>query len=242
MRKSVKKKLQEGRGQGCGTAYVPFHKANESRSRGTAYQIPDPIERRTVHVLSDTEAMLYYLLRWNEEVEQIREQYLLDAERVNEVRRALGYSQVSYMTCYTTDFLVDYRNGVQRAFSVKFSQQDFDASSKRYAGREKRYVQLIERQNTERLYWESQGISFSIVTRDDLLQHRIQIKNIAFLMRFYDEMFISTTEQKLLYLLAHHVIHVPMENEFLNPRQLLAKADFDVDAAFEKFQELKEVM
>ena len=61
-------------------------------------------------------------------------------------------------------------------------------------------------------------------------------------MRFYDEMFISTTEQKLLYLLAHHVIHVPMENEFLNPRQLLAKADFDVDAAFEKFQELKEVM
>lgn len=233
-RKSNKKKLEEGRCQGIGPDYVPFYKANEGGSRGTASMIPDPIEQRMVHVLSDTEGMLYYLLRWDEEVEHIREQYLLDAERINDVRRELGYSLVPKSACFTTDFLVDYRDGSQRAYSVKFSSQQFDVRSKEYAGRESAYARLIERQNTERLYWESQDVPFSIVTRDDLIKHRIQIKNIAFIMRFYDGLLVTNTEQKLLYLIAHHIVTVPIEEEFINPKQLAERMAFDIDGAYEK--------
>lgn len=239
-RKSNKKKLEEGRCQGIGPDYVPFYKANEGGSRGTASMIPDPIEQRMVHVLSDTEGMLYYLLRWDEEVEHIREQYLLDTERINDVRRELGYSRVPKSACFTTDFLVDYRDGRQHAYSVKFSSQQFDVRSKEYAGRESAYARLIERQNTERLYWESQDVPFSIVTRDDLIKHRIQIKNIAFIMRFYDELLVTNTEQKLLYLMAHHIITVPIEEEFINPKQLAEHMTFDIDGAYEKAITMKE--
>lgn len=239
-RKSNKKKLEEGRCQGIGPDYVPFYKANEGGSRGTASMIPDPVEQRMVHVLSDTEKMLYHLLRWDEETEHIREQYLLDADRINDVRRELGYSQVPKSACFTTDFLVDYRDGSQHAYSVKFSSQQFDVKSREYAGRESAYARLIERQNTERLYWESQGVPFSIVTRDDLMKHRIQIKNIAFIMQFYNPLFITNTEQKLLYLIAHHIVIVPMEEEFINPKQLAECMTFDIDAVYEKAIAMKE--
>lgn len=238
-RKSNKKKLEEGRCQGIGPDYVPFYKANEGGSRGTASMIPDPVEQRMVHVLSDTEGMLYYLLRWDEGVSHIREQYLLDAECVNDARAELGYSRVPGTACFTTDFLVDYRDGGQHAYSVKFSSRQFDMQSREYAGREGAYARLIERQNTERRYWESQDVPFSIVTREDLMEHRIKIKNIAFILRFYDALFVTNTEQKLLYLAAHHIVTVPMEEEFINPKQLAARMAFDIDGAYEKAVSMK---
>lgn len=233
-RKTVKAKLAEGRCQGIGPDYVPFYKANEGGSRATTYMIPNPIEGRMIHCLSDTEAMMYYLLRWNPEVEHIREQYLLDTEKVNDVRWELGYSRVAPQICFTTDFLVDYRDGSQQAFSVKFSAADFDRSSRQYQGRDDAYIRLIEHQNTERLYWERQGVEFNIVTRDDMLPFRIQIKNIAFLLRFWDEKFIVNQEQKLLYLIAHHIVEIPLSDQFINPKQLVQSVEFDIDSVYQK--------
>lgn len=233
-RKTNKAKLAEGRCQGIGPDYVPFIKANEGGGRATTSMIPDPIEGRMIHCLSDTESMMYYLLRWNPEVAHIREQYLLDHDRINDVRDQLGYRRVPEQACFTTDFLVDYADGSQQAYSVKFRTREFDPNAKIYQGREYAYARLIERQNTERLYWESQDVKFNIVTRDDLMKYRIQIKNIAFILRFWDDAFIVNTEQKLLYLAAHHIVTLPIEQEFINPKQLAASMGFDIDAVYEK--------
>ena len=232
--KTDKVKLTENRCQGYGSDYVPFHKANEGGGRATCYMIPDPIEGRMVHCLSDTEAMFYYLIRWNQEVVHIREQYLLDYERVCEVRRELGYKVPNKLCCYTTDFLVDFRDGRQQAHSVKFRDEDFNPNSKVYQGRGYAYVHLIERQNTEKRYWESLGVPFYIVTRDRLMEHRTFIKNVAFIEKFWDEEAVVTEEQMLLYLMAHHIVEFPLDEEFINPKKLTKMVNFDIQKVFEQ--------
>ena len=230
-RKSTKSLLKDyAKHGGSIENYRPFLKSNGGGSRGTVSLMPDPIEHRMIHLLSDTESMMYYFLRCDENVAHIREQYLLDTDIINDVREQLGYHRVSSSVCYTTDFLVDYKNGDLHAYSVKYKSSLFDPSDIEYKGNQNAYAKLIERQNTERAYWESQNVGFSIVTRDDLMTYRIRIKNNAFIMRFYDELFITNTEQKLLYLIAHHYYHVDMDSEFINPKALVAAATFDIDA------------
>lgn len=238
--KSTKKKLAEGRCTGIGPDYVPFYTANEARSIGTASLIPDPFEGRMVSVLSTTEADFYYDTRWDDRVEHIREQYLLDTDLVNKVRQSLGLRPVSSQTCYTTDFLIDYKDGSQHAYSIKWKADEFREDSIRYKGRRNRYAGLIERQNIERLYWESQNVGFSIVTSEDI--NHVLAKNVAYVMGFYDDLFIHTTEQKLMYLIAHKIVTVPMDTSYLNPKELAERMEFDIDAAYERALELKQAL
>ena len=226
------KKIQEGRCQGIGPAYVPFYLASEAKSMGTASMIPDMIEGRMIHTLSTTETDFYWLLRWSDDTLHIREQYLLNRAYVNDVRISLGLKQVPANCCYTTDFLVDLIDGSQRAYSVKFKAADFDPNNVKYKGSKKKYATLIERQNIERLYWESQGIPFAIITSETI--NRTYSKNIAYAMGFYNRLLICNSEQKLMYLIAHKIVRVDMEHEKLNPKRLLEQLNIDVDTLYEK--------
>lgn len=230
--KTNAKKIAEGRCTGIGASYVPFYLASEAKSMGTASMIPDEIEGRMIHTLSTVETDFYWLLRWSDDTLHIREQYLLNHEHVNDVRMTLGLKRVSSNTCYTTDFLVDLVDGMQRAYSVKFKAADFDPNNIKYAGSPKRYVALIERQNIERLYWESQGIPFAIITSETI--NRTYSKNIAYAMGFYNRLLICNSEQKLMYLIAHKIVRVDMEHEKLNPKRLLEQLNIDVDTLYEK--------
>lgn len=230
--KTNMKKIQEGRCTGIGANYVPFYLASEAKSMGTASMIPDAFEGRMIHTLSTVETDFYWLLRWSDDTLHIREQYLLNHEHVNDVRMTLGLKRVSSNTCYTTDFLVDLVDGMQRAYSVKFKAADFDPNNIKYAGSKKKYATLIERQNIERLYWESQGIPFAIITSETI--NRTYSKNIAYAMGFYNRLLICNSEQKLMYLIAHKIIRVDMEHEKLNPKRLLEQLNIDVDALYEK--------
>lgn len=235
--KSSKNKIKEGRCQGIGESYVPFYTANEARSIGTASMIPDPIEHRMVHVLSTTEEDLYYLLRWDDRTLYIREQYLLNTERINDIRRQLGLKQCPQTTCYTTDFLVDHIDGTQHAYSVKWKMDVFNPNSVQYKGKKNRYAQMIERQKIEQLYWESQDVSFSIITSEHI--NRTLSKNINFVMGFYEPTFISTREQKLMYLIAHKIVEINMEETLINPKQLTESVSFDIDSMYEKALSMK---
>lgn len=230
--KTNAKKIAEGRCTGIGASYVPFYLASEAKSMGTASMIPDEIEGRMIHTLSTVETDFYWLLRWSDDTLHIREQYLLNHEHVNDVRMTLGLKRVSSNTCYTTDFLVDLIDGSQRAYSVKFKAADFDPNNVKYKGSKKKYANLIERQNIERLYWESQGIPFAIITSE--LINRTYSKNIAYAMGFYNQLLICNLEQKLMYLIAHKIVRVDMEHEKLNPKRLLEQLNIDVDTIYEK--------
>ena len=234
--KSFKKRIEEGRCQGIGAEYVPFITSREARSRGTASSIYDAIEGRLVHTLSTTETWAYYKIRWDPDVIHIREQYLLDTDRMRKIGKEFGVKCGDY---YTTDFLVDYKDGSQRAYSVKYSRREFDENNPKYFGNEKAFSKLVIRQAMEKLYWESQGVAFSIITREDInLDYVINISNV---MSFYDEFRVVSREHKLMYLIAHRYVIVPMDKMRLNFKKLADKATFDIDDLYEKVQLAREV-
>ena len=103
--KSHKRKIEEGRCQGYGKDYTPFILVREYKGRGTASVIWDPFEERLIHCLSQTEVAVYETIRWQDNVEHIREQYLLDTDRMNAIAEELGMKKAPW---WTTDFLVDY--------------------------------------------------------------------------------------------------------------------------------------
>ena len=78
---------------------------------------------------------------------------------------------------------------------------------------------------------------FSIITADHI--NRTLAKNISFVMSFYEPTFISSTEQKLMYLVAHKIVEIDMEDSLINPKQLAESMAFDIDAMYEKALSMK---
>lgn len=113
----------------------------------------------------------------------------------------------------------------------------FNPRSIQYKGKRNKYAQMIERQKIEQLYWESQGVPFSIITAEHI--NRTLAKNISFVMSFYEPTFISSTEQKLMYLIAHKIVEIDMEDSLINPKQLAETMAFDIDAMYEKALSMK---
>ena len=228
--KNWHKKIEEGRCQGFGKDYVPFFKANEDRSWGTAAAIYDPFEERQVHTMSTTETSFYYQIRWDPELFHIREQFLLDIDLVNVIRGEFGLVKVA--SYYTTDFLLDYTDGTQRAYSIKYSAKEFDPESRQYRGREDKYQLMLLRQNIEKIYWESQGVDFSIVTHEDV--NMIISSNVQNIMSYYLPNKAVQEHQKLMFLVAHRIVDVPLDIVKINFLELSRQAPFDIEDLFQK--------
>ena len=65
-------------GEGTGKDYRPYITTSEFNSQGTTSVIRDWKTDRGVHCLSQGEMLWYYILRWDDENIDIREQYPLD--------------------------------------------------------------------------------------------------------------------------------------------------------------------
>lgn len=149
-----------------------------------------------------------------------------EKELMAEIRKGIGSKGVYY----STDFLVDYRDGRQEAFSVKYDMSVFDPCSRKYRGRRKKFEQMVDRQLLERCYWESKGVRFHLVTRDQL--DITYVKNIELVMRHYDHYRVVSREQKLLFLIAHRYLEVDMHSPIV-PSVLLRSLTIDVDKAYD---------
>lgn len=90
MRKiSLKTKINEKRGTGTCADYKPYIYVSESKSDGTASIITDWKHGRAIQCLSQSEAMAYYVLRWDDSNVDIREQYPLSSVVTNDIRKVL---------------------------------------------------------------------------------------------------------------------------------------------------------
>ena len=89
--KSNASKIEEGRGKGSGASYKPWIQTREISSCGTCSNPKDWKTGRTVELLSQGEAYFWHMLRWDDNILDIREQYPLDLELTNEI----GYSTES---------------------------------------------------------------------------------------------------------------------------------------------------
>ena len=197
--KSDISKILEGRCQGKGADYVGFKKANEAHSSGTASEIYDPVAKRTVDTLSTGETMLFWLLRYDERVAEIREQFMLLPDLAAEAARQLGIRTPARIL--TTDFLVLYDDGKLTAYSVKYSRRELDPETKK--GR-----RAIRRQALEQRYWKNLGVRFRIVFTEEM--DRVRAANIQDCMAAYDSTWVTAVDQKYRWLIAHHIVEIDM--------------------------------
>lgn len=206
--KSDLSKILEGRCRGKGKDYVAFKKANESHSSGTAAQSYDAIEKRIVDTLSKGETEFFWLLRFDENVVEIREQFALNPKYVAEIAVSLGFRVPKRIL--STDFLVSYSDGRVVAYSVKDKRTVLDKTSYKNEGNWKK---MIRRQMIEKCYWENIGVEFQMVFAEELNHQRAN--NIRIVMKCYDPRSVLTLDQKYRYLIAHHHVEVDLDSGFI---------------------------
>lgn len=210
--------LKEGRGQGEGKEYKPWLTVQDFPSRGRCSRLLGWKTTRVHHLFSDIETRFFYLLEWEEHVEDIREMFpLLDLENVIEDTDDLRLdlfkdkeSGIDYVL--TTSFLITLKeNGKYRyvARSVKAASELDKKIS-------------IEKYEIEKRYWKSKGVDWGIITQKEI--PLIKAKNIEWVhnaLNSYEDRGFSFKEiNEMGYLL----IDVISKNN-LSIRTLMSKFD-----------------
>lgn len=168
-------KLLQGAGLGCGPDYRPWHEARTTNSDAVVSQTLGIKTGRIHHGLSPSEKSFFYLIEFHEQVVDIREQFpLLPLSLAMSNADILGIrypkipkTQIPWVM--TTDFLITYLNQGKvkyAAFSVK-SRSRFKTKAD------------FEKQELERIWWESLGIPWRIFLNDD--EEKIVSQNICWL-------------------------------------------------------------
>lgn len=223
--KSDKKKILEGRCLGEGSDYIGFFKANEAKSIGTSCMIYDPIAGRTVDALSMGEKEFFYIMRYRDDVETIREQMRMDSETVRCICVKHGFRIPRNVL--STDFLITFRDGSMTAYSIKAGMKEFDPGSPGYK-------KLLIRQYIELEYWKQYGADFQIVLRERL--NRTLAVNVEHCFSFYDPACVTDEESMLKCLVAHKVVRVPMEKEIVRYASLVKGHEPEIRTLFERWR------
>ncbi len=168
----TKQKLKMGRG--TGKDYKPYVTTSEFNSNGTTSVIKDWKTGRGVHCLSQGEADWYYILRWDDNNVDIREQYPLDNQVTNEIAKKNGIKHPqSESYIMTIDFMVTEADGSLHAYSVKISKNSLS----------KRSLEIL---CIEKAYCIAKGIKYTLLFKEDVNQ--TLVNNIRLVTEFYDSL------------------------------------------------------
>lgn len=201
---SNKTKKREGRGTGTGADYKPWIRAREfPRDTGIRSMPVDWKHGRQMQLLSLNELWWYYILRWDDSVLDIREQYPLDKDVTDKIADMIHVKRPADIM--TTDMLVTYQmdgREVYRAFSVKNKYDDIfgDLSDPQVARR-------VELQRIEMAYWNLKNIRYQIVFGDRDI-NVTYARNIAAVVDMYDSKNVHTRQDFLCYLIAHKYLAI----------------------------------
>ena len=169
---SVKAKIAQGRCKGEGAQYEPWIATSDFNSLGTTSVIRDWKTGRSIHCLSQGEALWYYILRWDDNNIDIREQFYLDNCITLKIAKANGIRHPrNNKHIMTTDFLVTKADGSLHAYSIK---PDRNLSE--------RTMQIL---CIEKIYWMNKKAKFDILFKTDA--NKILASNIRLVTEFYDQ-------------------------------------------------------
>lgn len=176
--RSVEKRMKEGRGEGDGGDYNPWLHIQDVPSLGTVTRIKGWKTGRVHHLLSRLELAYFYLLEWDLDVVDIREQYpLTPLEDVMALADDYGIRypvdpRTRHPIIMTEDFLVSVRRGsriIELPRAIKYVK---DLGSKRTS----------DKLSIHRAYWETRGMTHHVVTEEAV--PRIKVQNIQWLHPF----------------------------------------------------------
>src|ERR1044072_865689 len=157
-----KRKIFDSNADGRRENYTPFLLTHEVKSKGLSTRVNGWKTNRIHHFLSRLELFYFYNLEWFPLIEDIREQFLLNLEETETIARDIGVrhpqQKHGVTVAMTTDFIITIKNGIgigEIARTVKPSQE---LSNER----------VIEKFEIEKIYWESRGIDWGIVTEKEI--------------------------------------------------------------------------
>lgn len=186
-------------GQGEGADYKPYITTSEFNSLGTTSVIRDWKTGRDVHCMSQGEMLLYYILRWDDENIDIREQFPLDYDETVKIAERMGVPVPKNIM--TTDMLVTREDGSYIAYSVKASKNNLS----------KRQLELL---CIEKQYWLDHGAQYQLVFKTDL--NPTLALNIRLVTEFYDVDRVFDTSSAIKHKIAIKKYKFDMEHEILN--------------------------
>lgn len=205
-RPSDKTKKIRKMGTGEGAYYKPYITTSEFNSLGTTSVIRDWKTGRQVHCLSQGEALWYYVLRWNDNNIDIREQFPMDNELTNKVADSLGIKHPVRSThIMTTDFLVTQKDKTFHAYSVK---PDVKSITKRN----------LEIMCIEKTYWNAMGCGYDVLLKTDV--NMVLANNIRTVTEYYDIDRVFDKCSMIKHLIATKKIVVDLEKEPLTTAAL----------------------
>ena len=213
---SQKTKRKQRRGKGRGAEYRPEIRVNEMKGHlGTHIVQRDHKTKRDMHFLSQGEAMLYNILRFEDTVVDIREQYPLPIESTEIIAAQIGKRHPMVRgekVPFTIDILADFADGHSEAFSVKASESEFTKN-----------LSQVENVYIMKLYCESVGIPFHQVYTDKI--NRAYAENISRILYYWDPDVVEDKVGLFKHLLAHKCIEIDLESDVIDVLQFRRMAD-----------------
>lgn len=187
--KTIKRLIDEGRGQGSGKSYQPFIRTQDFASKGQRNREFGLTTQRQHEYLSALELCYHYMVDWSERVIDIQEQFpLFSANKQSPLEETVAIAQqcgIRHPTCRSTkepipltvDFLLTIALpvGVARvARDVKLSKALLDKRS---------YRRTIEKFEIKRRYFKVRGIHWALVTDREIDLGLVD--NIKWIHKFY---------------------------------------------------------
>ncbi len=163
-RKSINKRIKEGRGMGRLASYKPWLHIQDVPSKGLSARIKGWKTERVHHLLSLLEVMYFYVLEWSQDVVDIREQFpLLPLEETMAIAKSCGIRhpadpKTKHPIVMTTDFV----NTVRR------DATDFDEPRTVKYKADLLKPRTLEKLEIERRYWAARKTTLKIVTEDGI--------------------------------------------------------------------------
>lgn len=198
-------------GQGRGASYIPWISTEEFNSNGTCSNPIDWKNGRTVHLLSQIEKYVWYQLRWDDDVVEIREQFPLDIEITQQIADKFNINHPKYKgkdVVMTTDFLVTLKSGAEIAINVKHNEEDWND------------LRVKEKMYIEKYYWTHyKNTVFKRLAAKDI--NEILSLNIELVTTYYDINRVHDKASYIKYLIATKQLKVDLEKNILNFRNLI---------------------
>jgi hypothetical protein len=206
----IRRRIAEGRGQGEGAYYTPWHLVQDFPSAGRVHRIRGLKADRIHHLFSDLEANAFFIFDLAQLILDIREQFpLFDIEETLEIAHKAGIKHpanpyTKHPVVMTTDFLLTIKCGmkiVHHARTLKYANEINNS-------------RVMEKFEIERRYWEARNINWGYITENDI---PFQLVENA---RFLHPYFSFTSLYPLTKKQVRRVIYELTERIHVDPRPL----------------------
>ena len=203
----LRARVKRRRGIGSGPVYVPWLKVRDVPSRGTSVVSRGIFSGRTHHLLSELEAIYFYLLERRAGTVEIREQCpILDIDRTLELCAKFGVSQRmknGYPEPFTIDFLITERvegRLTYRAASVKSPEDARDPGTR---------LRLA----VEHAWCQDRGIPWTLVNTQRF--NKTMLETLRFLRSWFRHRYapdVALEDRFVSQFAAHHAPNRPLRD------------------------------